>query len=88
MVLICISLLISGVEHLLCAGWPSVISSLENVCSGPWPHFDQVGCWFVMCCMSSLCFLSINPLLDILLANISSHLVDCLFVLLRTCFTL
>ena len=30
-VLICISLLISDVEHLLCAGWPSVTSSLENV---------------------------------------------------------
>ena len=87
MVLICISLLISDVEHLLCAGWPSVTSSLENVCSGPWPDFDQIGCCFMLCCMSSLCFLAINPLLGILLANISSHLVDCLFLLWIASFT-
>ena len=88
MVSSCISLLISDAEHLLCAGWPSVMSSLENVYSGPLPSFDQVGCCFTLCSMSLLCFLAINPLLDMLPANVSSHLVDCPFVLLIASFTL
>ena len=36
----------------------------------------------VLSCMSSLCILDINPLLELLLANIFSHLVGCLFILL------
>ena len=79
MVSSCISLLISDAEHLLCAGWPSVMSSLENVYSGPLPSFDQVGCCFTLCSMSLLCFLAINPLLDILPANRFSYQVDSLF---------
>ena len=37
-------------------------------------------------CMSSFCILNINPLSDKWLANIFSHLVGCLFILLMISF--
>ena len=38
--------------------------------------------FLVLSCISSLYILDINPLLELLLANIFSHLVGCLFILL------
>ena len=40
----------------------------------------------LLSCMSSLNILDINSLLDILLANIFSHLVGCLLILLMVSF--
>ena len=42
--------------------------------------------FLIMSCMSSLYVLNINPLLVILFANIFSHSIGCLFVLLMVSF--
>ena len=41
---------------------------------------------FLLCCMISLYILDIRPLLEGLLADILSHLDDCLFTLLMVSF--
>ena len=51
------------------------------------PIFDQIVYLFLMLsCMSSLCILDINALLDISFANIFSHSVDGLSILLMVSF--
>ena len=47
-VLICISLIISDVEHFSCACWPSVHFPWKNVYSGLWPIFP-LGDWLFCC---------------------------------------
>ena len=62
--------------NLLCHTWDSC------------PVFDQAVCLFlILSHMSSLYILDINPFSDISLANIFSHSVGCLFILLMVSFT-
>ena len=70
-VLICIPLLISDVENLSWACWPSVYLLWRNVCLGLLPVF-RLGCLFFLSlsCMSCLYILEIKPLLVASFANI------------------
>ena len=67
---------------------------LLAMCMSPWgevpvqvlcPFFTWIVC-LVLSCMSSLYILGINPLLELLFANIISHSVGCLSVLLTVSF--
>ena len=88
MVLICISLIVNNVENLfLCLGpsicllWRNVYLDLLPIC---W--LDCLGVFFILSCMSCLCILEINPLSFTLFANIFSHSISCLLVLLMVSF--
>ena len=82
-VLMCISLIISNVEHLL-------ICSLENVFLGPLPIVDGLlGLIFflnILSRMSHLHILEMNLLTVSSFANIFSHSIYCLFILLMVSF--
>ena len=78
-VLICISLTISDVEHLFMCLWPS-ICLWKNVYSGLL-IFDCVFMFFLFLILSfmiCLCILGISSLLATSFANIFSHSVSCL----------
>ena len=72
----------------------SIFSYLFSVCVSCWEkclfrsldHFFNWIVCFVLSCMTSLHILDINPLMELLFANISSHLVGCLFVFLSVSF--
>ena len=82
-VLICISLIVSEVEHLFIHLFTNSMSSWRGVCLEPVPIFqlDRL----VLSFKSSLYILDIKPLLELLFVNIS-HLVGCLSVLLSVSF--
>ena len=69
LVLICMSLMASHAEHLFICLWALCISSLENCLYRSLAH-----------CLSS--WYGVKPLSEISLANISSHTVSSLFILL------
>ena len=87
MVLICISLMMNDVEHLHVSVGP-----LYTFFGKMFMFLFLIGCEvcfvLVLSCISAVYTLDINPLSDISLANMFSHLVGCFFVLWNISFAL
>ena len=82
-VLICISVMASDAEHLYVCLWALWKSSLVKCLFKSFAHF-LIGLFFFLewSHVSSLCILEIKALSEVILANIFSHIVGSLFILL------
>ena len=69
----------------MCIGHLYVLFGEVSI-QGPLAIFNWVICFFVCCFLSSLYILEINPLPDVSLANIFSHTVGSLLILLIVSF--